>query len=103
MWLKYRHKYSSGRGDWEYLEIGSDDKDTVEETLHELHQECDDGGEHYRGTDHEVIDVPPLEVLNAEIMRHDQSARWHAGKLTQLFRLRYSEYGSSELIPDEGK
>jgi hypothetical protein len=64
MWLKYRHTFSYGPGDWEWRYLGKEAPRLVdlEEDLHEL-RESYNWSEHYRGVDHEVVDKAPTEVV----------------------------------------
>lgn len=64
MWLKYRHKFADGPGDWEWLNIHNDND--IEGTVAYLKHEWN-WSDHYRGIDFEIHEIPTLEVLNKEI------------------------------------
>jgi hypothetical protein len=71
MWLKYRHKFSSGSGgEWSWKILSFDDtvpsKDILKDTLTEIRQEYE-WSEQYRGVEHEVVSVPPQEVILMKI------------------------------------
>lgn len=67
MWLKYRHKFTSGTNkDWEWKDIGDSSEDFIKDEISDLSEEYN-WSEHYRGVEHEVHEYPPLEVLRNKI------------------------------------
>jgi hypothetical protein len=65
LFLKYRHKFAHGYGNWEYTEEYGHDIDYLNETLQREH----DWSDKYRGMDVEVIECPPKEWLEKRIER----------------------------------
>jgi transcription elongation factor Elf1 len=63
-WLKYQHKFSSGRYDWRWQPLYNDDidKDGVEDILCEL-ADAQGHSERYNGIDYEVVDCAPQWVV----------------------------------------
>lgn len=81
MWLKYRHKFADGPGDWEWFRINNI-KD-IEDTISYLKSDwwlCDT----YRGLDYEIQEVPPLEILNKEIETISKTIKYLSKDLEKL-------------------
>lgn len=72
-WLKYQHKFSSGRHAWEWKPIGDASKDVVEDVVRELASEYDHSDK-YGGIDYEVLDVAPEWVIGRELRRAQSRA-----------------------------
>jgi len=74
MWVKWRHGYSSGPGEWKWENVGGD-KDTDEEMRSYVQNELvplweesgEQWSEHYRGVKFELVKVAPKEVIEAKI------------------------------------
>lgn len=88
MWMRYRHKFSSGISKiWSWRDLGDVDpgkakeyaKDECAELSEEYHY-----SEHYRGIDYEIVDLPPADVVkNLATEAEDKSRRW-AERAAQL-------------------
>lgn len=76
-WLKWHHKFSSGHHAWSWMLVGDDatEESVLEEVLPSLAREYDDGGEHYRGIDFEIVDSAPAWVISAKMNEAAQRSR----------------------------
>ena len=73
-WLKYQHKFSSGRHPWEWRPLGDSLTDeTVEDVVRELASEYDHSDK-YSGIDYEVLDVAPQWIIDREVRRAQDRA-----------------------------
>lgn len=64
-WFKYRVGTSSGRGEWEYVEIGID-KNSQEAFIEKIEQE-NVWSEHFRNVDLVRIKFPPKYIIEGRI------------------------------------
>ncbi len=86
MWVKWRHKFSSGDGDWDYFETSR--REDIEETLEEKEEEFAwDGGEHYRRTEYEIVDYPPKEWISFLIGRLEDDIFFASKRVEELKKL----------------
>lgn len=65
MWLKYRHKWASGFGDWEWRHIGTSDPEAVREAHSNLASKWQ-YEDRYHGIESELVESPPDDVLERE-------------------------------------
>lgn len=85
MWIKYRHKWSSGVDkEWEWKDLGpiparADLKQVEREAAREINESAYQDSEHYRGIDCELVDIPPRGVIEAHLKEaRDSARRWAA-------------------------
>lgn len=75
MWIKYKHKFSSGIDrEWSWRFISYEDKLdkwAKEELVRNIANEYD--GEHYRGIDYTLEKYPTIDVLEKEISTNTRS------------------------------
>ena len=75
-WLKYRHNFASGKGDWEWIDLGAganeDEINEAREHHVELLSNEFNWSDKYRGLDDKVIDDSrvPASVVRAAIERN---------------------------------
>lgn len=68
-WLKYKTKYASGEGRYEYLKLGTNNLDTAKHYAENFKDETNQSHAdeyHYRGVEYEIItlkDVPEQEIV----------------------------------------
>jgi len=66
-WLKYQHKFSSGRSAWQWqLVDGSVTADEAEDVIRELAEEYNHSDK-YSGIDYEIVDQAPRWVIEAKL------------------------------------
>ena len=65
MWLKYRHKFSHGPGEWEWYDLRGEPVPTALEELARHY----DFSDKYRGIDWKLHKKPPRKVL-LQIIEH---------------------------------
>jgi hypothetical protein len=86
MWMKYRHKFANGPGEWEWQDLGSvrpaEVPGTVASVRTELESEYD--SELYRGIQHELVDLPPIEVLKEELRQAEIVVRRGKARVSDL-------------------
>jgi len=80
--FRYRHNDRASESEWEYMEVHYG-KLTPKEQIREVRQEVAPEGERllsygYRGTDVEIIDLPPKEWLESQIERSISMASSHS-------------------------
>jgi hypothetical protein len=66
MWMKYRRKYSSGPGDWEWRDLCTSDVASAHIQAEEARIESSfehEWDDHYRGIEYEFVDVPPHKII----------------------------------------
>lgn len=66
MWLKWRHNFADSHCEWKWEFLGVVSREIAESEARELMyqaHELYDWSEHYRGTDHEVVDRAPVTVI----------------------------------------
>jgi hypothetical protein len=94
-WLKYRHKFASHAGGWEYRELPEgEDLATVEEVLSALAEQYD-WSDKYRGLDWWVVDRPPRRVLMEKLDRAERDRK----EAEQRYRRVFAQYEASEPCP----
>lgn len=68
---KYRHRYASHIGQWEYVESFADEEELTDDLMAER------DGEHYRGLTIEKVDRPPSWWLEQTVKTmHEQIVHW---------------------------
>lgn len=84
LWLKYKHKFAYGSDkEWSWVIIEYD----LESSLEELSEEFN-WSEHYRGMDYEVVEIPPLEVLEKEIKSAEKTVENYQRRVVLLKEIR---------------
>lgn len=85
MWMKYRHKWSSGTDrEWTWIDIWNNtSKDMLEDILHELSEKYD-YSEHYRGIDYELAEYPPVQVIEREIQNLKEQIKSYESRIDHL-------------------
>lgn len=72
-WIKYRHKTSADVSKWEYEDVshceekGIVNKTYLKESVVERIEDDYGDFEKYYGIEYEIIDYPPLEIMEQEI------------------------------------
>jgi len=70
VFFRYRHKFASHDGDWEYLRYFVTPETDLQASMDELGEElCEeyDYSDKYRGVDVEVMETPPWDLVLAEM------------------------------------
>lgn len=91
MWMKWRHKWSSGSyDDWSWFDLGPvtsyEAQSLAGEACLEFANEFD-YSEHYRGVEFEIAETPPVEVLRWFVVEADEENRWWAKRSIYLKNL----------------
>lgn len=77
MWLKWRHKFADGPGEWDWEDFGASpslSEDEVED-FRSSRGFALQWSEHYRGTECHVVPHPPPDHLRKVIAEHEKSIR----------------------------
>ena len=82
-WIKYRHKFADGPGDWEWKFSEYDDEASLNEELI-LMREAFDYAEHYRGLEHEVHAHAPIEIVEKEVRYVERMIQYWDDRLKRL-------------------
>ncbi|MGZ5551299.1 MAG: hypothetical protein ACXWE7_10985 [Nitrososphaeraceae archaeon] len=93
MWIRYQHKWSYGNsGDWNYCELNDDDRKYLSDdndTGRELLDDITDTqrwtfSEQYRGYEWEIVEFPPIEILEKQIKRCELNIKSETRTLQSL-------------------
>jgi hypothetical protein len=93
VFVRTRTRWSSGTSKRTHHEVCLDNfGDTSEEALREwveekIRRDNDDGGEHFRGVDYEVIDRPPEWWLAEQIERARRSSKYDLELITRYRKM----------------
>jgi hypothetical protein len=90
MFLKYRFKFSSGSGQWEWIDLHEcyRDDEAVKEWLREkAHEMYYDDGEHYRGFVWEINETPPKEWLEEQVESMRASIAYYSKRIKKYERI----------------
>lgn len=70
MWVKWRHKFSYGEdSEFSYMELSDrTSEEGIKDEIIELATEYE-WSEHYRGIDYEVINHPPVDIIEKYIRK----------------------------------
>lgn len=85
IWIKYREKFSSGLGNWEYhyfFDSLISDELIEEYFINEKIGECS-WSEHFRGIDWERT-IPPIEIVNQHIKEIEDAISGYTKCLNEL-------------------
>jgi len=64
MWMRCRHKFSNGPAEWQWDDLGKcKDPNAEAEELRAENVTEYQWSEHYRGIEYELVEQPPLDVL----------------------------------------
>ena len=87
MWLKWRHKWKSGHGEWEWTDIGScNSQQYIDEVVWGLQENYFDDTD-YRGIEYEKAEKPPEKVIKSEIEKLQKEISWQKQRIVELQEL----------------
>lgn len=73
---RYKHRYAHGDSKWDYVEFDGWTEEDIAENLM-LDPGSGSFGEHYRGVTVEEIAAPPVEWLESELKRIQNSIKYY--------------------------
>jgi len=96
MWLKYRTKWSSGIGEWDFIYFSSDSrtritKKELEESIIPSITNKYNYSEHFRGIDWIKIKHPPKEFFKKFIEQKEKHVLYCAKEL-KIFKDKFKKY-----------
>jgi hypothetical protein len=90
MWLKYKHKHAWGIDkEWSWRELGGSAKDAeadAKEVLHELSEEHN-WSDKYRGIDYEIVEYPPVIIIEEEILCAERTVEHWRKQIMRLKKM----------------